>query len=189
MSLFPSGRSFSASSIPLRQPATGALMASAGFIASQSQEFRWAKADLPLLWNAPDFESALLEEVMAEWSEASQGKIAFEAAHYAQSARLHFEWIDRTTLGRDYEVGHTNRQVQGGQILQAQISMIRNPAIDRHLSIGQQKQRFRTTLLHEIGHALGVEHSNSPTDVMYYQGWRNEHLSKNDTQRLLFLYR
>jgi predicted Zn-dependent protease len=150
--------------------------------------FRWAKRDLPLLWHAPGFDSALLTEVMNEWTEASQGKVQFEAAYRVDSAKLSFEWIDHTVIGRDYEVGHTNRRVQDGQIILANISMIRSPAIDRHLSPAQQNQRLRTTLLHEIGHAIGVEHSSNPIDVMYYRGWQNEHLSVNDAQRVRLMY-
>jgi predicted Zn-dependent protease len=172
---------------PLRVPKPQEAASSLNDLASPA--FRWAKTDLPILWfAAPGFDRDFLEKAMAEWESASQGKLRFEAAKRTQDARLHFEWIDQSVIGRDYEVGHTNRRVEGGRILSAEISMMRHPIIDRHLSETQQKQRFYTTLLHELGHALGVEHSNNPEDVMYYRGWQNEHLSVQDIQRVCLLY-
>jgi predicted Zn-dependent protease len=159
-----------------------------GPLIATDQSLRWAKRDLPLLWSAEDFDTPLLESVMAEWSEASGHKIGFEPAQRSSDATLYLEWIDQAVIGRDYEVGHTNRRVQENRIAYAQISLLRNPAIDRHLSPIQKRQRLRTTLLHEIGHALGVEHSNNPEDVMYYRGWQNEHLSTYDAQRIRLLY-
>lgn len=169
-------------SIPVPQSGTqGPLIAT-------NQALRWAKRDLPLLWVAEDFDTALLESVMSEWCEASGHKISFENAHRNSEAALYLEWVDQAVIGRDYEVGHTNRRIQENRITYAHISLLRNPAIDRHLSPLQKRQRLRTTLLHEIGHALGVEHSNNSEDVMYYRGWKNEHLSHFDAQRIRLLY-
>lgn len=159
-----------------------------GPLIATNQALGWEKRNLPLLWNAPDFDNALLESVMHEWVEASGHKISFEHAQRSSEALLCFEWIDQTVMGRDYEVGHTNRRVHDNRITYANISMLRSPAIDRHLTPVQKRQRLRTTLLHELGHALGIEHSNNPEDVMYYRGWQNPHLTSNDAQRIRLLY-
>jgi predicted Zn-dependent protease len=70
----------------------------------------------------------------------------------------------------------------------SQISLIENPVIDQHLSREQQVWRLRSTLLHELGHALGLEHSLCPEHVMYFRGWRNTYLSSGDALAIQKLY-
>jgi hypothetical protein len=85
-------------------------------------------------------------------------------------------------------VGHTDRKIQDRLILQATITLLPEPAIDQRLSIEGRKQRMYSTLLHELGHALGMEHTESERDVMHHRGWRNTHLSDNDAYQLKTLY-
>jgi predicted Zn-dependent protease len=67
--------------------------------------------------------------------------------------------------------------------------LLTEPVIDRHLLKPQIQDRLYTTALHEVGHALGLEHSTQAKDVMHHQGWRNKHLTPNDVSRLSTLYK
>jgi predicted Zn-dependent protease len=129
---------------------------------------------------------------MRQWEAATQGAIRFvllnSPAHLADEADIIMTWDAQTTLGRDYEVGHTRREVQGKRLSRATITLITQPLIDGHLTPQQRKQRLYTTVLHETGHALGLEHSDYPRDVMYYRGWQRPFLSENDIQRIQSLY-
>jgi predicted Zn-dependent protease len=91
-------------------------------------------------------------------------------------------------LGREFELGHTERNVTDVWIRQATITLLTEPEIDRHLPPLRQKQRLYSTLLHELGHALGLEHTESKRDVMHHQGWRNLCLSLNDAHQIQALY-
>jgi hypothetical protein len=158
---------------------------------------RWALSDMPLQISIapnptfPGLEAELMRAAR-QWEVASQGLIRFREAGLPQdqheNAHIRILWSNQTTLGRDYEVGHTLRTVQGKRITHAEIILIQVPLIDRHLNPAQQHQRLLTTMLHEMGHALGLEHSELKTDVMYYRGWQNAILSANDIQRLQALY-
>jgi predicted Zn-dependent protease len=86
-------------------------------------------------------------------------------------------------------VGHTDRVIQGAWIQQCTITLMSQPRIDEHLNLLQRQQRLATTILHELGHALGLEHSENKQDVMYFRGWRHSVLSENDIHRIRELYR
>ena len=64
------------------------------------------------------------------------------------------------------------------------LTVVKSPAIDRQLTPDQQADRLAATLLHEMGHALGLDHLPQPDAVMHSQGWRNTVLSSWDAALL-----
>lgn len=131
----------------------------------------------------------LMRRACREWEAASGGLLQWVPTMRPEQADIRIEWTETPTRGREFEVGHTQRHVQSPcWIVQATITLLREPLIDTHLTPDQIQQRLYTTMLHELGHALGLEHSSHRKDVMYHQGWRNTMLSPNDSQRLQDLY-
>lgn len=139
-----------------------------------------------------------LLDSLKEWTAASMGQIRFVQVFEGMDEDIEVLWTDTAIEGRDYEVGHTKRKVTGSLsgaygssshwVTHATITLLTRPIIDQHLNHQQQLQRLRTTFLHEIGHALGLEHADSKHDIMYHRGWRNLHLSEGDARRLQKLY-
>jgi hypothetical protein len=164
-----------------------------------SQAVRWSLARMPLkVWLSPSGESGmpstrLLFATLRQWEVASTGQIRFRlmdpAIEQEDDADILFHWSRETVKGRDYEVGHANREVQGQRIQKVTITLILEPVIDGYLTLEKRRSRLLATVLHETGHALGLEHSDNNQDVMYYRGWRQEILSPQDTRRLVDLYR
>lgn len=101
-------------------------------------------------------------------------------------------WKKSPTLERPNDLGHCDCHVETiatkAHITHAHIQLVQHPLIDEQLSHEQQQQRLFATLLHEIGHALGLQHLDHPNSVMYYRGWRSTVLSVADKQALGQLY-
>lgn len=165
----------------------------------ESQPCKWALDQMPLrVWIQPDSSKEavshrLLFESLRQWEAASEGLIRFRlmdaSITHQKDSDIAIIWSDETVLGRDYEVGHAHRDVQGSLIRHVDITLIRNPEIDKHLGSERQRQRLIATVLHEVGHALGLEHSENSQDVMYFRGWQRSTLSNLDIRRLRDLYR
>lgn len=156
-------------------------------------QVRWHAEAIPLRVYLPprddDMAGKLLTSVLRDWEAASLGQVRFTRAVTAEGVDIALNWADEPVPGRDFEVGHTRRTLQGNnRIARVEITLLESPAIDRRLSPGRQAMRLRATLLHELGHALGLEHSGNPLDVMHHRGWQNAFLSDNDCRAIQALY-
>ncbi|MEB3244900.1 MAG: matrixin family metalloprotease [Vampirovibrionales bacterium] len=156
----------------------------------------WDKSKMPITVHAVAYngtESSILGATQ-EWTWASAGRIGlqirwiseFEAAQQPWMPQaIVLDWHADPIANRPYEVGYTQLKVNPeGIIYSARISLLHQPVIDRQLGVQQQKRRIHATILHELGHALGLEHSHSPYDVMHHRGWRNTVLSNGDIAQL-----
>jgi len=122
------------------------------------------------------------------WSRGSYGLIRFSETFHREDADITVNWSDRVVFGRDFEVGHTDLKIVNNKIEKAEVTLVIYPIIDRMALIPARAERIRRTSLHELGHALGLNHSNSSKDVMYHRGTKNKMLSTNDIRRLNELY-
>ena len=162
----------------------------------KGKTMRWIESSMPLnVYIAPfkfyskkgeDYKYRnMVMQALDIWQKVSGGKIVFNIVNTLLESQINIEWkrVDRQALGYCYFNFDSNNRVFSAEV---QIG-ISDGII--HQAYTDENEVYHT-ILHEIGHALGLGHSSNTKDIMYSpHKYGVINLSENDILTLRWLYR
>ena len=119
-----------------------------------------------------------------EWENATKGKVSFRVVNALLESNVNVDWkrVERKALGHCYFSYDGMNRLYGAEVA---IGLTEGIVHADYMDEGEVYH----TILHEIGHAIGLGHSKNPADIMYtpHQKGVNS-ISKGDSLTVNWLY-
>lgn len=115
------------------------------------------------------------------WEQVSGAPLRFQVTHDASRADVDFVWIDRFPTS---QAGSTHRSLDSSGFVEHVTVTL---AVAHSDGVPMSPEFVRLVALHEVGHVVGLPHSENPGDVMH-PGNRNLELSPRDIRSVEILY-
>jgi Matrixin len=132
--------------------------------AQPGQRPRWAAHALITVWidaqGAPGSADSLVERALATWTQAAGGRFALQKATSREKSVVQVRFAQADGIYGETSP-HIDRRT--GLIGSAEVLIAGDVAGDAV----QQRIVIYLTALHELGHALGLPHTNAFDDIMY----------------------
>ena len=121
---------------------------------------------------------------LEEWQKATRGKISFKVVNTLLESNVNIDWkrVERKALGYCYFSFDGANRLYGAEVA---IGLTEGLV---HADYMDESEVYHT-ILHEIGHAIGLGHSHNKADIMYTPHQRGiNSISQGDVLTVNWLY-
>jgi predicted Zn-dependent protease len=126
-----------------------------------------------------------VKQALDEWHKVSNGKVSFVVVDNLLSSNVNIEWqrVQRQALGHCiFQYDRANRLYSAEVMIGLTEGLV-------HADYNNEGEIYHT-ILHEIGHAIGLGHSPYKTDIMYTPHQKGIHsVSAGDVETVNWLYK
>ena len=153
------------------------------FFVSPNAEAKFANPDSIRVYVEPHPSAFIADEAMAAWTKATNGKIKFKKATKPEDVQIYVRYVKNIGKSTNSNaIGLTHHMYANGRTLELIEISEKSP----NGRLYSRDARLRV-MIHEFGHALGLEHSTDPKSVMYpTKGTKI--ISQDDVRTLKYVY-
>ena len=140
------------------------MILSSGYAIS-AEKPRWV--GMPIYVYIPEYGNytKLMQRAFLEWEKYSNDLIRFKFINKPSSANIHVHFVKQVkNCNSEFAVGCERTLHRGGQFYKSDIEIA-----TRKLNSNNEFRPIKNiygVMLHEIGHSLGLGHSNNPKSIM-----------------------
>lgn len=147
----------------------------------------WAKKPINYWVEYSDYYSVAVE-AFREWERETSYAVSFRKVGKPEYADIKVYFVDSLGGGNIVGVTYNNKNLENGRYIlkNSNIKILQKTASGSFRS----KYQIRPVILHEIGHALGLEgHSSNKNDMLYHTtDYYKQNLSKRDIETIRQIY-